>query len=103
VSWRYIGDQSHIYSGYLMAVDGGEQTLVAEPGEVYELRPAYGTETVIPADDEAGMPEQRVPLPVPPDDGRWVEAPELVDERPAAEPPTKTTAKPAAKTTGQEG
>ncbi|MEU1731392.1 hypothetical protein [Streptosporangium sp. NPDC020145] len=70
MSWRYTGETPATYPAYLaIGQDGQVQTLVAEPGQVYEIQPAEGTETVVPPEQEGGKPTVRK-LPVPPA-GPW--------------------------------
>ena len=66
----YTGDERQEYPQYLDAEHG--RTLVAEPGEAYEIVPVDGHTAPGPLDDE-GQPSEAVPisLPVPPADGRW--------------------------------
>jgi len=67
VSWRYTGETPGTYPAYLDKATG--QTLVAEPGGVYDMEPAEGSEIVVPAEREGGEPARR-PLPIPPA-GPW--------------------------------
>lgn len=67
MSWRYTGDTRATYPAYIDQATG--QTLVAEPGGVYEIQPAEGTETVTPPGKEGDRPTVKK-LPVPPA-GPW--------------------------------
>lgn len=67
MSWRYTGETPGTYPAYLDKATG--QTLVAEPGGVYDMEPAEGSEVLVPAEREGGEPTRR-PLPVPPA-GPW--------------------------------
>ncbi len=69
-TWKYVGETPGTYPDYL-AVDaeGQLQTLVAEPGKEYEIKPADGTEYTVPAEQEGGEPTVKK-LPVPPP-GPW--------------------------------
>ncbi|RCG19116.1 hypothetical protein DQ384_38210 [Sphaerisporangium album] len=70
MSWRYTGETPATYPAYLAVGEDGEvTTLLAEPGQVYNIRPADGTETVTPGEKEGDKPTVRK-LPVPPD-GPW--------------------------------
>ncbi len=83
--YRYKGGFPATFPAYVDTATG--QTLVAEPGEVYDMTPAQGTDFLVPPSEEGGEATTRH-LPVPPDDTTW--------ERVAA-------AKAKPKTTGESG
>ena len=66
--WRYVGSSPATYPSYIDAATGS--TLVAEPGEVYDMRPAEGTDYVIPPAKEGGE-STTGHLPVPPGGTAW--------------------------------
>jgi hypothetical protein len=67
VSWRYTADLTGTYPAYLDKATG--RTLVAEPGGVYDIEPADGTDYTAAPEVEGGRPVVRR-LPVPPP-GPW--------------------------------
>lgn len=79
--WRYVGGQPATYPAYIDAATGS--TLVAEPGEAYDMRPAEGTDYMIPPGEEGGEPSVGH-LRVPPDDVVWeAVSPPVAAKRPA--------------------
>jgi hypothetical protein len=84
VPWLYTGGQPATYPAYIDSATGS--TLVAEPGEVYDMKPADGTDYLIPSKDGNGEPTTGH-LPVPPDDQVWEAAsPPVAAKRPAKAP-----------------
>jgi hypothetical protein len=61
--YLYLGSAQATYTQYLAVSEAGTSTLVASPGEAYDMHPVPGYE------DEAGVSV----LPVPPGDGLWSE------------------------------
>lgn len=70
MSWKYTGETPGTYPDYLDKATGG--TLHAEPGGVYDIEPAEGTDYTVPSVVEGGEPTtKRLPVPPP---GPWERA-----------------------------
>ncbi|WP_327088536.1 hypothetical protein OIE66_40510 [Nonomuraea sp. NBC_01738] len=70
MSWRYVGETPAAYPAYLDKATGS--TLVAEPGGVYDMEPADGTDyTVEPLAEGEEPTARRLPVPPP---GPWQRA-----------------------------
>lgn len=71
-TYPYLGDQVLTYPGY--RDEATERMLTAEPG---------GSYAIVAADESAPDADgNRLPLPVPPTDGRWGEPPAAVVVKP---------------------
>ncbi len=91
MSWKYTGKSPAIFPNYLDRETG--ETLHAEPGKVYDIKAADGTEYTVPAEEKGADPITKR-LPVPPE-GPW--------ERVATTSATTTTGSSAASSATSQG